>query len=98
MRAARFMKWGGGPVAGAATLASFMIGVGTVWYLGVIIFVILYGGLLVLVMALLVVLVRPSLGRYGGPLPKDGDGGVCLPEMPMDIGLGIERRYEADAG
>ena len=47
MRAARFMKWGGGLVARAVALVAIILGVTTVWYRGVILFVLLYGALLV---------------------------------------------------
>jgi len=74
MRAARFMKWGGGPVAGAATLASFMIGLARFGTSGLSYSSFFTVACSSLVMALLVVLACGQVGaRYGGPLPKGRD-------------------------
>jgi hypothetical protein len=47
MRAARFMKWGGPVAATGALVLSVAIGVLTFWYLGALLFVILWGALYV---------------------------------------------------
>jgi hypothetical protein len=45
MRAARFMKYGAGPVVGVAMFAALIIGVSTAWYVGVILFAVTSGAL-----------------------------------------------------
>jgi len=93
MRAARVMKWGATPVFGIGTIAAVIIGVGTAWYVGLIVFAI--------VASLLVVgygAARcPHCGQLWGSgllawrseLPVDETETFVCRRCRLDIGLGL---------
>ena len=66
MRAARFMKWGGGPLSIVAMLVSIIVGVSTAPYAGVLTFFICLGALGLLAYSLARC---PHCGQVWWPIP-----------------------------